>query len=191
MAMSFLVAGGILLLLTTYSVVIYNNLVRLKHNVSQAWSNINVTLKQRHDELPKLVETCKQHMEFEQETLEKVVQARSRVATAQQRSDVAALGAAEQSLRLGLDNLFALAEAYPELRTSESFQQLRARISTLEDTIADRREFYNDSVNNHNVRIEQFPDIIIARLANIRAKVLLEFSDKETTDVDLKALFGQ
>ena len=190
MAITFLIAGGILLLLTTYAVVIYNNLIRLKHNISQAWSNINVLLKQRHDELPKLVETCKQQMGFEQATLEKVMQARSQVAAAQQRGNVAALGQAEHSLRLGLGNLFAVAEAYPELRSSESFQQLHARISTLENTIADRREFYNESVNNHNIRIEQFPDIIIARLLNFKPKPLLEFTANETADVNLKALFN-
>ncbi len=184
-------ALAVLALLATYAVVIYNNLVRLKHNVSRAWSNIQVLLKQRHDELPKLVETCKQHMGFERETLEKVMRARAEVAAAQQREDVAALGPAEQRLRLGLGNLFAVAEAYPELRASESFQQLHSRISSLENSIADRREYYNDSVNNYNVRIEQFPDLILARLLNFRPKVLLRFEEKETADLDMKALFNQ
>jgi len=186
-----LFALAALALLATYAVVIYNNLVRLKHNVSRAWSNIQVLLKQRHDELPKLVETCKRHMGFEQETLEKVMRARAEVAAAQQRGDVAALGTAEQQLRLGLGNLFAVAEAYPELRASESFQQLHSRISSLENSIADRREYYNDSVNNYNVRIEQFPDLILARLLNFRPKVLLRFEEKETADLDMKALFDQ
>ncbi len=181
---------AVLVVLAIYAVAIYNNLVRLRHGVSQAWSNIQVLLKQRHDELPKLVETCKQHMGFEQETLEKVMRARAEVANAQQRDDVAALGPAEQQLRLGLGNLFAVAEAYPELRASESFQQLHSRISALENSIADRREYYNDSVNNYNVRIEQFPDIILARLLGFRPEVLLRFSTKETADLDLKELFG-
>jgi len=130
-------------------------------------------------------------MGFEQETLEKVMRARAEVAAAQQRGDVAALGTAEQQLRLGLGNLFAVAEAYPELRASESFQQLHSRISSLENSIADRREYYNDSVNNYNVRIEQFPDLILARLLNFRPKVLLRFEEKETADLDMKALFDQ
>ena len=180
---------GFVLVIVVYAVMIYNNLVRLKHNVSQAWSNIDVLLKQRHDELPKLVETCKQYMGFEQETLEKVMQARSQVATARAAGDVAALGPAETQLRLGLGNLFAVAEAYPELKSSESFQHLQTRISGLENQIADRREYYNESVNNNNVRIEQFPDVIIANFFKFGPRDLLEFSDEEKKDVDVKALF--
>ncbi len=187
---SFLVSMALIVILI-YSIVIYNNLVRLRHNVSQAWSNIQVLLKQRHDELPKLVETCKQHMAFEQETLERVMHARAEVAAAQQRGDVTALGAAEQQLRLGLGNLFAVAEAYPELRANESFQQLHHRISTLENSIADRREYYNDSVNNYNIRIEQFPDVILARLLHFQPKVLLHFGEQELADPDMKALFSR
>ena len=106
---SIIVLAAIVLLIG-YVIGIYNHLVRLKHNVSKAWSNIDVLLKQRHDEIPKLVETCKQYMKFEQETLEKVMQARSSVASAQQKGDIAQLGQAEGAWRLGLGNLFALAE---------------------------------------------------------------------------------
>ena len=120
---------GIIAVALMYLVMIFNNLVSLKHAVSKAWSNIDVLLKQRHDELPKLVEVCKQYMEYEQETLEKVVQARSAVMSARGNSDVGALGQAETQLRLGLGNLFALAENYPELKANSSFQQLQARIS--------------------------------------------------------------
>ena len=114
-----------LLLLAIYIVSIYNHLVRIKHNVSKAWSNIDVLLKQRHDEIPKLVETCKQYMKFEQETLERVMQARSRVSETRQNQDVPGLGLAEGALRMGLGQLFALAEDYPELRANESFQHLQ------------------------------------------------------------------
>lgn len=172
-----------------YAVVIYNNLVSLKHNVDKAWSNIDVLLKQRHDELPKLVETCKQYMGYEQETLERVMQARSSVSAARERGDVGALGPAESQLRMGLGSLFALAEAYPDLKANQTFQHLQTRISGLEDAIADRREFYNESVNNNNIRIEQFPDVIIARAFNFRERELLEFAEEETRDVDIKALF--
>ncbi|MTI63858.1 LemA family protein [Methylophaga sp.] len=182
---------GLVAVLLVYIVIIYNNLVSLKHNVSKAWSNIDVLLKQRHDELPKLVETCRQYMQYEQETLEKVMQARSSVAHAQQQGDVAQLGQAEGALRLGLGNLFALAEAYPELKADETFQHLQARITSLENAIADRREFYNESVNINNVRIEQFPDVIIARLFNFKAFTLLEFSAEETANVNLRSLFEQ
>lgn len=182
---------GLVAVLLVYIVVIYNNLVSLKHNVSKAWSNIDVLLKQRHDELPKLVETCRQYMQYEQETLEKVMQARASVASAQQQGDIGQLGQAEGALRLGLGNLFALAEAYPELKADETFQHLQARISGLENAIADRREFYNESVNINNVRIEQFPDVIIARTFNFKAFTLLEFSAEEMADVNLRSLFEQ
>ena len=180
---------GIIVVLLLYFIMIYNNLVRIKHNVSKSWSNIDVLLKQRHDELPKLVEVCKQYMGYEQETLEKVMKARSAVAAAREKGDVSALGPAETQLRLGLGNLFAVAEDYPELKANDNFQHLQQRISGLENAIADRREFYNESVNINNIRIEQFPDVIIARWFNFLPRVLLEFSDEEKQDVDIKSLF--
>lgn len=180
----------LLVSLALYGIVLYNNLVNIKHNVSRAWANIEVLLKQRHDELPKLVETCRQYMQYEQETLEKVMRARSAVANAQQAGDVDALGHAETSLRLGLGSLFAVAEAYPELKADQSFQHLQSRITTLEDTIADRREFYNESVNINNARIEQFPDILIAKLFNFTDRELLAFSESEIIDVNIPALFN-
>lgn len=136
-----------------YAIMIYNQLVQVKHNVSKAWANIDVLLKQRHDELPKLVETCRQYMKFEQDTLVRVMEARSHVSTAREQQNIGALGQAEGELRGALGKLFALAEAYPELKTNESFQHLQARISSLENAIADRREFYNESVNVNNVPI--------------------------------------
>lgn len=175
--------------LALYVVSIYNHLVRIKHNVSKAWSNIDVLLKQRHDEIPKLVETCKQYMKFEQETLEKVMQARSQVSQARQNQDVPGLGLAEGALRLGLGQLFALAEDYPELRANENFQHLQSRISTLEDTIADRREFYNESTNINNIGIETFPDLVVARVFGFGPRDLLEFETSEIIDVSVKQLF--
>ncbi len=190
MAVTIFILLGLVVVVVVYGVMIYNNLVRLKHDVSQAWSNIDILLKQRHDELPKLVETCKQYMKYEQDTLERVMQARSQVATARMAGDVAALGPAETQMRIGLGNLFAVAEAYPDLKASQTFQHLQTRITGLENSIADRREYYNESVNNNNVRIEQFPDVILARHFNFTARDLLEFSDEEKRDVDVKALFG-
>jgi len=181
---------AIIAITIAYVIAIYNGLVTLKHNVSKAWANIDVLLKQRHDELPKLVETCKQYMKFEQETLEKVMKARGSVASAQQQGDMAALGQAEGTLRLGLGSLFAVAEAYPDLKADETFQHLQARITGLENTIADRREFYNESVNVNNVRIEQFPDVIIARFFNFKPHALLEFTDQEKSDVNVAQLFN-
>lgn len=180
----------VLFLLAAWVVVLYNGLVRLKHGVGKAWSNIDVLLKQRHDELPKLVETCKQYMQYEQSTLERVIAARGAVASAREQHDVGALGKAESSLRVGLGQLFALAENYPELKASESFQHLQQRISGLENSIADRRELYNEAVNLNNVRIEQFPDVILARLFAFKEAELLQFSGEEKADVDLKSLFS-
>lgn len=189
MAVVSIVLIGFLILLLGYGILIYNNLVGLKHAVSQAWSNIDVLLKQRHDELPKLVETCKQYMKHERETLEQVMRARAAVASAREAHDVDQVGQAEGMLRVGLGNLFAVAEAYPDLKANESFRHLQSRITGLEDAIADRREFYNAQVNVNNVRIEQFPDIIVARLLNFRPADLLEFAEEQVADVNLQSLF--
>lgn len=187
--------GGLILLavlavVVVYCVVVYNNLVVIKNNVAKAWANIDVLLKQRHDELPKLIDTCKQYMQFEQETLEKVIKARARVSDARESQNVAALGAAESALRAGLGGLFAVVEAYPELKANEQFMNLHGRITGLENAIADRREFYNESVNINNVRIEQFPDLIVARLLNFRPFDLLRFEASELEDVDVGKRFS-
>ena len=189
MGIATIILLGVLVLVVVWAVMIYNNLVQLKHNVSKAWANIDVLLKQRHDELPKLVETCKQYMKFEQDTLTKVMEARSKVFTAKEQQNIGALGQAEGMLRGALGNLFALAEAYPDLKTNQTFQQLQSRISSLENAIADRREFYHESVNVNNVRIEQFPDSIVAGTFNFKAAQLLEFQAEEKADVDVGKLF--
>ena len=180
----------VLFLLVAYLVNLYNGLVRLKHGVSKAWANIDVLLRQRHEELPKLVETCKQYMQHERNTLEQVIKARNAVASARERADVGALGKAESGLRAGLGQLFALAENYPELKANASFQFLQERISGLENAIADRRELYNEAVNLNNVRIEQFPDVLLAKFFGFLAAELLQFSDAEKADVNLKTLFS-
>ncbi len=183
----FLALVGALLI---YAIIIYNGLVALKHNISKSWSNIDVLLKQRHDELPKLVEVCKQHMEFEAGALEKVMRARSGAKAALDKGDVKGVGIAETMMRSGLGNITATVEAYPELRANESLQTLLGRITGLENAIADRREFYNESVNLNNVRIEQFPDVLVARMGTFPAAELLEFQDGEIADVDVKQLFA-
>jgi LemA protein len=181
---------ALLVVAALYFVRIYNGLVALRENVRKAWANIDVLLTQRHDELPKLVETCKRYMQYEQETLERVMQARSAVFRAQGRGDVAALGAAEDQLRQGLGHLFAVAENYPELKADNSFWHLQTRISELEEAIADRRELYNESVNLNNIRIHTFPDLIAARLFDFKPATLLEFSEEQKRDVELGKLFG-
>ena len=180
---------AVLAVVLVYFVMLYNQLVQVKHNVSKSWANIDVLLKQRHDELPKLVETCKQYMKFEQETLTKVMEARSGVSQAREQQNVAALGSAEGDLRNALGRLFAVAEAYPDLKTNQTFLQLQTRISSLENAIADRREFYNESVNINNVRIEQFPDSIVAGFFSFKPFTPLKFAEAEKTDVEMKELF--
>ena len=173
-----------------YLIMTYNNLVTVKNNVARAWANIDVLLKQRHDEIPKLVEICKQYKQFEQETLVRVTEARSRVAAAREARNIDALGPAEVALRAGVARVFALAEAYPDLKANQSFMQLQSRITGLENAIADRREFYNDSVNVNNIRIEQFPDSIIAGAFGFNEGRMLHFEEQEIADVDVKSLFG-
>lgn len=190
MSLAAFVLLGVIVIAFIYGIILYNSLVQIKHNVSRAWANIDVLLKQRHDELPKLIETCKQYMKFEQETLERVMHARSGVAHAREQHDLGALGAAEGQLRSSVANLFAVAEAYPELKTNQTFLQLQSRISSLENAIADRREFYNESVNVNNVRIEQFPDALIARAFGFQPAALLQFASAEKSDVDVKQLFN-
>ncbi len=190
MALVIVLFLALLVVAAIYVIRIYNGLVALRENVRKAWSNIDVLLTQRHDELPKLVETCKRYMAYEQDTLERVMQARSAVFKAQGRGDVAALGAAEQQLREGLGRLFALAENYPDLKADQGFAHLRSRISQLEESIADRRELYNEAVNLNNIRIQTFPDLLVARLFEFRTSPMLEFSEEQKRDVDLGQLFG-
>lgn len=175
--------------MTIYGVMIYNDLVNLKHNITEAWSNIDVLLKQRHDELPKLVDVCRAHQQFEQETLDRVMQGRAAVSKAQATGDLQQLGVAEGMLHAGIGRLFAVAEAYPDLKASASFRHLQARVTDLEQTIADRREFYNESVNLHNVRIDQFPDLLVAGLFRFTPARILKFVSAEKTDVSISKLF--
>jgi LemA protein len=180
---------ALLLIAVVYFIGIYNGLVSLREKIKLAWANIDVLLKQRHDELPKLIDTCKQYMQYEQETLQKVMQARSAVLQAREAGSVGAVGAAEQQLRAGLGQLYAVAENYPQLKADDSFRVLQSRISGLEEGIADRRELYNEQVQINNTRIAQFPEVLIAQRYGFIAKPLLEFSAAEKSDVDVGALF--
>ncbi len=186
--MEFLV---ILAVVVIYLIFTYNSLVSIKNNVEKAWANIDVLLKQRHDELPKLIDTCKQYMQHEEQTLEKVIKARSGVDSARQIHDVAGLAVAESALQGSLGGLFALAENYPDLKADQSFRALQSRITGLENGIADRREFYNDSVNVNNVRVQQFPDLIAAKLFGFKSLSLLEFAPAELEDIDVNKQFSR
>src|SRR5215472_7392623 len=177
--------------LTGYLIGVYNGLVRVRAAVKLAWSNIDVLLVQRHDELPKLVEVCKQYMQYEPGALERVMRARAGVDAARSTGNVASLGPAERELRTGLSGLYAVAENYPELKANEGFRHLQDRISGLETAIADRREVYNDAVNTNNVRIASFPGVLVAGLGNFPEAELLHFQTDEKSDVDLKAAFSR
>jgi len=179
----------LLIVVVGYFTSLYNGLVRVRAAVKLAWSNIDVLLVQRHDELPKLVETCKQYLQYEQQTLERVMQARAAVAGARNSGNVAALGAAESGLRTGLAGLFAVAENYPDLKANQAFQHLQQRITALEQAISDRREIYNEAVNINNVRIDTFPEALIASRYGFQPAHLLHFEAEQTADVNLKVLF--
>ena len=182
---------ALLLTVVIWIVGMYNGLVALKHNISEAWSNIDVLLKQRYDEVPKLVEACKQYMSFEQETLSRVIEARNLASQARATGNVAAVGTAEVALKGAVTQLFGLAESYPDLKANNNFQQLMTRISALEDSISDRREFYNEAVNLNNTRREEFPDLVLARMFGFAAADLLTFDPEELKDVEIGNLFDR
>ena len=165
-----------------YAVGVYNTLVRLSNNIDKAWSNIDVILKQRHDELPKLVDVCNSYMKHERETLESVTAARSAYARS---TSVDEKAKAENQITKALGKLFAVAEQYPDLKANQDFLNVQQRISALESTIADRREFYNDSVNVYNIRIEQIPAVWVAQRTGYRARPLLTVAQSDRQDVQL------
>ncbi len=177
---------GILLLLLLccgiYTVIIYNGFVALKNNINQDWSNIDVLLKQRFDELPKLIKVCEGYMQHEQKTLEAVVKARSQVNAAQtDNQKMQAQGMLTETLK----SLFMVVERYPDLKADAGFRQLSNRISEIEDQIADRRELFNASVTIYNTRLEQFPDLIIARLFNFSGRSLWTIDPAHRQDVEV------
>jgi len=174
----FLFAAGLLI----YVVIIYNGLVRLRNDIDKAWANIDVLLKQRHDELPNLVATVKGYMQYEQQTLERITQARTAY---MQASTVGQKAQADLLATGALRGLFAVAENYPDLKANTNFLQLQKRISELEDMIADRREFFNDDVNTYNVRIQQLPDVLIASLMGLQKKEMFKVSDEDKRQVEI------
>ena len=172
----------------TYLITLYNGLVALKNDIDKAWANIDVLLKQRHDELTKLLDTTKGYMEFERDTLTKITQARSQY---QQAVTVEQKMQADQSMTAALRGFFAVAENYPDLKANSNFQILEQRISQLENQIADRREFYNDCVNTFNIRIQQVPDTFVAAFMRLTPRQLLKIDDADKTDVKMSFAQGQ
>jgi LemA protein len=187
MGIIFLIVLGLLVVICGgYLAGIYNQLVSVRVNVDKSWSNIEVLEKQRYDEIPKLVKICEGHMRYERETLEKVIEARTRYLAAQ---GPAAKGEAGSQMAGALKSLFAVAESYPDLKASQSFLQLQGRITALENEIADRREFYNDSVTILNTRIDQIPYVVFARLLNYAPREMYKVAAAERAVPEIKFAF--
>jgi len=166
-----------------YFITIYNSLVRLRNDMDKAWANIDVLLKQRHDELPKLIETCKGYMQYEQKTFQMIVEARTAFLKA---TTVPEKAQADNLISGALKSLFAVSENYPDLKANNNFMQLQKRISELEERIADRREFFNDDVNTYNIRIQQLPDVFVARRLSLQRRDLFKVSEEDRRDVEVK-----
>jgi LemA protein len=181
------IQGAMLLLFVVgvlvYSVMLYNELVRLRNDNDRAWANIDVLLKQRHDEIPNLVETVKGYMQHEQQTLLAVTQAR---AASMNAASIRQKAQADLLMTGALRGLFAVAENYPQLKANENFLKLQQRISELEERIADRREFFNDDVNTYNTRIGQIPYVFIASFMELKPRAMFQVSDDDRKLIQVK-----
>src|SRR5215470_11101992 len=175
----FLFIAGIFI----YTVIIYNGLVRLRNENDRAWANIAVLLKQRHDEIPNLVETVRGYMQHEQQTLLAVTQARAASMSA---GSIGQKAVADLQVASALRGLFAVAENYPQLKANDNFLKLQNRISELEERIADRREFFNDDVNTYNTRIGQIPEVFLASMMNLKRREMFKVSDEDRRQVEVK-----
>ncbi len=177
------VFGLILLAFIGYVVAIFNGLVRLKNNIKKSWANIDVLLKQRTDELPKLISTVKGYMKHEKGVLTEVTNARASMMKAGNMSEKAK---ADNMLTGALKSLFAVSENYPELKANENFMHLQGRISGIENELADRREFYNDSTNQFNIRIQSIPDVFVARMLGYTEQEMFKVSAEDRKDVKVE-----
>ena len=188
-----IVFGFIILLgiigLVSWFFTVYNGLVQVRENIKKSWANIDVLLMQRSDEIPKLIKTVKAFATHEKEMFDSVMAAREKYLGA---SSVGEKADADNMLSGALKSVFALSEAYPELRSNENFIQFQNRISGLENEIADRREFYNESVNNYNIRIQSLPDAWIAGPMGLQQEEMFEVpvEKKDDVDIDLDDLYG-
>lgn len=183
-----LAIGLIVVTIVGYVIIVYNSLIRLKRDIKRAWKNIDVLLKQRHDELPKLIDACKEYMGYEKKVLKDITEKRAKVEKASSPKEQAR---ADNELRGALSNLFAVAEDYPKLRATENFQKLQKRISSLEEQLADRREFYNEVVTTYNTRINQIPYNFIANLLGYKEKELFKVPEEERKDIKISAQFAE
>jgi LemA protein len=169
-----------------YVVSLYNQLVRLRENVDQAAQNIDVLLKQRQDELTKLIDAAKEMMDYEEDLLTRLVEAREQAERAQTPKEEAN---ADQQVRQAMSSFRARVEDYPEISAQENLKQFQDRISDIESQISDRREFYNEAVTRYNTRIDQFPYLVFARQFGFEERELFEATEEEKADVDVGAAF--
>jgi len=176
----------LLALIIGYIISIYNQLVDLNKRVDQAKQNIDVLLKQRQNELTKLVDAASKFMDQEEEVLIELTEAREQASKAQTPTEQAN---ADQLVRNAMADFRARAEEYPELRSQENMLQLQERITDIESQISDRREFYNEAVTRYNTRIAQFPYVILARQMGFSEKELFTVSEEAREDVDIGAAF--
>ncbi len=178
---------GVLVVIAVVLIGMYNGLVRLKVQCDNAWADIDVQLKRRYDLIPNLVETVKGYAGHERETLEAVINARNRAMTATTPADKAQ---AENILSGALKSLFALSEAYPQLRAIESFTSLQNSLSQIEDTVQNARRYYNAVVRDLNTKIQQFPTNIFASMLGFKAREFFEVSapvEREAPKVSFSA----
>jgi LemA protein len=166
-----------------YAVIVYNGLVRLRNEIGRAWANIDVLLKQRHDEIPNLEACIKGYMDHERQTLEAVTQARAASMSA---FSIPQKAQADLLLTSALRSFFVVAERYPQLKADQNFLALQRRISELEERIADRRELFNDDVNTYNTRIAQLPEVFLARLMKLQPQPMFRVDEPERRQVDVK-----
>lgn len=173
---SILVIGFLIFLL-----VVFNNYIKLKNLVQKSYANIDVLLKQRNDEIPNLIEIVKGFIHHEKEVLENITKTRAAIIGI--KDDIEMTAVLSTQLSGALKTVFGVAEAYPNLKSNQNFLELQKRISDIEDMIADRREFYNDSVNNYNIWIEIFPNNIISGMFGAKQKKLFETQEKQNIEV--------
>jgi LemA protein len=187
-----LIVIAVIVVLGLILVGIYNGMVRARNRVDEAWSGIDVQLKRRHDLIPNLVETVKGYAAHEREVFEAVTQARANAMSAQAAGPAGAgqIAQAEGALTGALGRLFAVAEAYPQLRATENFQQLQAELTNTEDQIAGARRIYNGNVQDYNTRIQTFPGAVFAGMFGFVKREFFEIespADRAVPDVS----FGQ
>jgi LemA protein len=173
---------ALVVLLVVYGVVAYNRLVGLRNKVESAAAQIDVQLNRRHDLIPNLVETVKGYASHESATLEAVIAARNQATAATGLADKAQ---AENALTASLKSLFAVSEAYPDLKANESFRQLQTELAATEDRIAYSRQYYNDVVRTHNESIERFPTVFIARAAGFSRREYFEADESSRGNVEV------